>query len=55
MDIRHELLQLIARELAGVPASDIKNRRPLDYPISREMSSRIDVYLGRRTRPAQCD
>jgi hypothetical protein len=35
MAIRHELLQLIARELAGVPASDIKNRRPLDYPISR--------------------
>jgi integrase/recombinase XerD len=30
-----------------IPASDTKSRRPLDYPISREMSARIDVYLDR--------
>jgi integrase/recombinase XerD len=28
-----------------IPAADTKSRRALDYPISREMSVRIDVYL----------
>jgi integrase/recombinase XerD len=28
-----------------IPAADTKNRRALDYPISQEMSARIDVYL----------
>jgi integrase/recombinase XerD len=28
-----------------IPAADTKSRRALDYPISREMSARIDVYL----------
>jgi integrase len=30
-----------------IPAEDTKNRRPLDYPISEELSERIDLYLGR--------
>jgi integrase len=29
-----------------IPASDSKSRRPLEYPISSEMSARIDVYLN---------
>jgi integrase len=30
-----------------IPAEDTKNRRPLDYPIPRELSARIDLYLER--------
>jgi integrase len=30
-----------------IPAADTKTRRPLDYPISRELSARIDLYLER--------
>ena len=33
-----------------IPAADTKNRRPLDYPISIELSARIDVYLERFRR-----
>src|SRR5207245_1761524 len=28
-----------------IPAKDTKTRRPLDYPVSEELSARIDVYL----------
>jgi integrase len=28
-----------------IPAEDTKTRRPLDYPISNELSTRIDLYL----------
>lgn len=28
-----------------IPAADTKTRRPLDYPISQELSTRIDLYL----------
>jgi integrase/recombinase XerD len=30
-----------------IPAEDTKNQRPLDYPIPRELSARIDLYLER--------
>jgi integrase/recombinase XerD len=30
-----------------IPAADTKTRRPLDYPISKELCLRIDLYLGR--------
>ena len=30
-----------------IPAVDTKNQRPLDYPIPRELSARIDLYLER--------
>lgn len=33
-----------------IPAADTKCRRPLDYPISSELSARIDVYLDRFRR-----
>jgi integrase/recombinase XerD len=33
-----------------IPASDTKNRRPLDYPIPEELSARIDLYLERFRR-----
>jgi integrase len=29
-----------------IPAQDAKARRPLDYPVSIELSEHIDVYLG---------
>ena len=29
-----------------IPATDIKTKRPLDYPISAELSGRIDLYLN---------
>src|SRR6266705_3212568 len=30
-----------------IPAADTKTRRPLDYPISKELCLRIDLYLER--------
>jgi integrase/recombinase XerD len=30
-----------------IPAGDTKTRRPLDYPISKELSAHIDLYLAR--------
>ncbi len=33
-----------------IPAADTKTRRPLDYPISKELSTRIDSYLERFRR-----
>jgi hypothetical protein len=30
-----------------IPAVDTKSRRPLDYPVSTELSARIDLYLER--------
>jgi integrase len=30
-----------------IPAKDVKTKRPLDYPISAELSGRIDLYLNR--------
>jgi hypothetical protein len=29
-----------------IPAEDVKTKRPLDYPISPELSRRIDIYLN---------
>jgi integrase len=29
-----------------IPARDIKTKRPLEYPISAELSGRIDLYLN---------
>jgi integrase/recombinase XerD len=30
-----------------IPAEDVKSKRPLDYPISLELSRRIDVYVNK--------
>jgi integrase len=30
-----------------IPAADTKTRRPLDYPVSKELCTRIDLYLSR--------
>jgi integrase len=30
-----------------IPAKEVKTKRPLDYPISAELSGRIDLYLNR--------
>jgi integrase/recombinase XerD len=29
-----------------IPAEDVKSKRPLEYPIPRELSERIDVYVN---------
>ena len=29
-----------------IPAKDVKTKRPLDYPISQELSQRIDMYVN---------
>jgi integrase/recombinase XerD len=29
-----------------IPAKDVKTKRPLDYPISPELSQRIDIYVN---------
>jgi integrase/recombinase XerD len=33
-----------------IPAADTKTRQPLDYPISKELCTRIDLYLRRFRR-----
>jgi integrase len=33
--------------LLDIPAEDIKTKRPIEYPISAELSGRIDFYLNR--------
>jgi integrase/recombinase XerD len=33
-----------------IPARDVKTKRPLDYPISPELSQRIDIYVN-KVRP----
>ena len=33
--------------LLDIPAQDIKTKRPIEYPISAELSGRIDFYLNR--------
>ena len=33
-----------------IPATDTKTRRALDYPISEELCTRIDLYLERFRR-----
>jgi integrase/recombinase XerD len=33
-----------------IPAADTKTRRPLDYPISKELCQRVDFYLERFRR-----
>jgi integrase/recombinase XerD len=33
-----------------IPAQDVKTRRPLDYPISPDLSQRIDLYLKKFRR-----
>jgi hypothetical protein len=33
-----------------IPATDTKTRRPLDFPISKELCTRIDLYLERFRR-----
>jgi integrase len=39
-----------------IPAKDVKSKRPLDYPISRELSERIDIYVNQiRSQTAGAD
>ena len=39
-----------------IPAEDVKTKRPLDYPLSPELSRRIDIYVNEiRPRTAGAD
>jgi integrase/recombinase XerD len=39
--------------LLEIPAEDVKTKRPLDYPLSLELSRRIDIYVNQiRSRTA---
>jgi integrase/recombinase XerD len=41
------------RWFLDIPAGDVKSRRPLEYPISPELSERLDVYVNEiRSRTA---
>jgi integrase/recombinase XerD len=54
--IGKQLLKSGDRWVLDIPAEDVKTRRPLDYPISRELSERIDVYVNQiRSRTAGAD
>jgi integrase/recombinase XerD len=44
--IGKHLVQSGALWALDIPAADTKTRRPLEYPISAELSRRIDVYLS---------
>ena len=45
--IGHHLIKAGELWELDIPAADTKTRRPLDYPISEELSARIDLYLER--------
>jgi integrase/recombinase XerD len=39
-----------------IPAEDVKTKRPLDYPLSSELSRRIDIYVNKiRSKTAAAD
>ncbi len=43
--IGHHLVKVGGLWALDIPAADTKSRRALDYPISKEISERIDLYL----------
>ena len=45
--IGHHLVKVGDLWALDIPAADTKSRRALDYPISGEISERIDLYLER--------
>jgi integrase/recombinase XerD len=47
MRIGSHLVKIGDLWVLDIPAADTKNRRPLDYSIPEELSTRIDLYLGR--------
>jgi integrase len=47
LQIGHHLIKVADHWELDIPAKDTKTRRPLDYSIPKELSARIDLYLGR--------
>jgi integrase/recombinase XerD len=43
--IGKQLIKSGERWFLDIPAEDVKSKRPLDYPISADLSRRIDVYV----------
>ena len=48
--VGHQLVKSGELWSLDIPARDLKGRRPLDYPISFELSQRIDLYLSKFRR-----
>ena len=48
--IGRHLVKVGANWALDIPAEDTKTRRALDYPVSPELSGRIDVYLSKFRR-----
>jgi integrase/recombinase XerD len=46
LHIGKQLVRSGDRWALDIPARDIKTKRPLEYPISAELSGRIDLYLN---------
>jgi integrase/recombinase XerD len=47
LQIGRHLIKVADHWELDIPAEDTKTRRPLDYSIPKELSARIDLYLGR--------
>jgi integrase len=47
LQIGRHLIKIVDHWELDIPADDTKTRRPLDYPIPKELSTRIDLYLRR--------
>lgn len=44
--IGKQLIKSADRWFLDIPAEDVKSKQPLDYPISQELSERIDMYVN---------
>jgi integrase/recombinase XerD len=54
--IGKQLIQSGDHWVLDIPAQDVKTKRPLDYPLSRELSRRVDTYVNEiRRRTAGAD
>ncbi len=54
--IGKQLVRSGAQWVLDIPAEDVKTRRPLDYPLTPELSRRIDVYVNQiRPKTAGAD
>jgi integrase len=54
--IGNQLVRLGEYWALEIPAGDVKTKRPLDYPLSPELSRRIDIYVNQiRSRTVGAD
>ena len=46
LQLKKHLVRSGSRWWLDIPAEDVKNKRPLEYPLSEELSRRLTVYLN---------